>query len=169
MNCQLVHFGGTLAAGCSSAQSSAMKDKARRRKLPVTAPPRILTRLDPEDGAVIRPTAGAGRGSSAHPRASASVIRRFHVLLKRKAQLQKDVGKGKAPESAVGNEAVRELEEVEREIETMGGLEAYQRMSVIGQGKERGGGAERVCVEWLMEIGVKEDMLKRKGKLKYVS
>jgi len=35
----------------------------------------------------------------------------------------------------------------------MGGLEAYQRMSAIGQGKDRGGGSEKVLVEWLHELG----------------
>lgn len=35
----------------------------------------------------------------------------------------------------------------------MGGLEAYQKMSVIGQGNDRGGGSEKVLLEFLEELG----------------
>ena len=71
-------------------------------------------------------------------------------------------GKGKVLEK------VPELEEVQGEIERMGGLEAYQRMSVIGQGKERGGGAENVCTGWLLEAGVKDEIAKTNGKARCV-
>jgi len=45
----------------------------------------------------------------------------------------------------------------------MGGLEAYQRMSSIGQGNDRGGGSEKVFIEWLTELGVPQ-ALKETGK-----
>ncbi|KAL0947317.1 hypothetical protein HGRIS_013436 [Hohenbuehelia grisea] len=56
------------------------------------------------------------------------------------------------------SQAARKLElaEVEHEIERLGGLAAYQRMSSIGQGMDRGGGSEKVFISWLRELGVHE-------------
>ncbi|KAG8733434.1 hypothetical protein FRC12_018885 [Ceratobasidium sp. 428] len=77
---------------------------------------------------------------SAKPKSTRTLIRRFHVLLKRRAVLQKQ-------------QAVQELQNVESELAALGGLEVYQDMSAIGQGKDRGGGSEVVLVEWLKELG----------------
>lgn len=66
------------------------------------------------------------------------------MLLKKRAQLQ-----GSLHDS--DNEA---LVHVEREIEELGGLAAYQRMSSIGQGDDRGGGSEKVLISWLREMGM---------------
>lgn len=60
------------------------------------------------------------------------------------------------------------LKEVEDEIQRMGGLEAYQAMSSIGQGDDRGGGSEKVFVAWLKELGVQKEMAARKAKLRCV-
>lgn len=43
---------------------------------------------------------------------------------------------------------------MEREIEHLGGLAAYQRMSSIGQGADRGGGSEKVLIKWLSDMGL---------------
>lgn len=59
------------------------------------------------------------------------------------------------------------IDELDREVEELGGLAAYQRMSSIGQGEDRGGGSEKVFIGWLREM----EMHKREGsagKLKYV-
>ncbi|KAJ3965885.1 putative methyltransferase-domain-containing protein, partial [Lentinula raphanica] len=45
-----------------------------------------------------------------------------------------------------------ELLNVEKEIEDLGGLKAYQRMSVIGQGSDRGGRSEKVLVGWWRDM-----------------
>jgi 25S rRNA (adenine2142-N1)-methyltransferase len=45
------------------------------------------------------------------------------------------------------------LANINREIEALGGLERYQRMSCIGQGGDRGGGSEKVLIEWLKQMG----------------
>jgi len=42
---------------------------------------------------------------------------------------------------------------VNREIEKLGGLAAYQHMSCIGQSSDRGGGSEKVLIEWLKQMG----------------
>lgn len=90
--------------------------KATRRKFPVTL-------------------AGT-HGSSSTPRASRTVIRKFHTLLKQQKSAQGDA-----------------LTNVNREIEKLGGLEAYQRMSCIGQSSDRGGGSEKVLIGWLKQMG----------------
>ncbi|THH15603.1 hypothetical protein EW146_g4905 [Bondarzewia mesenterica] len=91
--------------------------------------------------------------SSSKPLASRTIIRKFHVLLKRQRQLQKE------PQNV---ENVQALAEIDTEIEDLGGLSAYQRMSSIGQGKDRGGGSEKILVAWLREMGWGE--LKGNGK-----
>lgn len=111
--------------------------KIRKRKTPVTD----ISRDD-------------SSSSSSNPHASRSVIRRFHVLLKRQHQLQQ--GPTTAPIS-------QELTEIDNEIQQLGGLSAYQRMSAIGQGNDRGGGSEKVFIEWLHEIGERDQ---RKGQKK---
>jgi 25S rRNA (adenine2142-N1)-methyltransferase len=91
----------------------------RRRKLPVT----LAEKHD--------------HGTSSTPRASRTVIRRFHTLLKQQKYAQGDA-----------------LETINREIEALGGLERYQRMSSIGQSCDRGGGSEKVLIGWLHQMGL---------------
>lgn len=110
--------------------------KARKRKIPITA--------------------GSDSSSSSNPNSSRTLIRKFHVLLKKQAQLQKQ---RHAPEDA------KALTDVEHEIEEMGGLSAYQRMSSIGQSNDRGGGSEKVLISWLKALGVSDR--KEKPKLGY--
>jgi 25S rRNA (adenine2142-N1)-methyltransferase len=102
------------------------KLKTRKRKIPITG------------------LSGTGCASS-HPHASRTLIRRFHVLLKQQAQLKA------SPQNAENTIA---LADVEREIDGHGGLAAYQRMSSIGQGDDRGGGSEKVLVYWLRDMGM---------------
>ncbi|KAH9030691.1 putative methyltransferase-domain-containing protein [Lactarius pseudohatsudake] len=80
--------------------------------------------------------AGRHDGSSSTPHASRTVIRKFHTLLKQQKSAQGDA-----------------LANVNREIEELGGLEAYQRMSCIGQSSDRGGGSEKVLIGWLKQMG----------------
>lgn len=110
--------------------------KIRKRKAPITN---------------VLPTSST---SSSKPESSRAVIRRFHVLLKRQAQLQKLVVHDLSQRT--------ELAHVEREIEELGGLETYQRMSAIGQGSDRGGGSEKVLIRWLKD----KQMHKTENKLK---
>ncbi|EJD02126.1 uncharacterized protein FOMMEDRAFT_109308 [Fomitiporia mediterranea MF3/22] len=132
-----------------------MKNKTRRRKVPVTASSNTKQTLK----------ANTSSSSSANPRTSARIIRQFHVLLKRKTQLEKR--HARRLENSTEEEAIqREIRNVEDEIARMGGLEAYQRMSSIGQGKDRGGGSERVLVEWLTELGIGDEKGKGKEKLR---
>ncbi|EAU88383.1 nucleolus protein [Coprinopsis cinerea okayama7 len=110
--------------------------KARKRKVPVVPVDRATT-------------------SASKPQVTRTVIREFHVLLKRQAYLQK---------SGLKNaETYKELKEIEDRIEELGGLERYQHMSAVGQKEDRGGGSHRIFIGWLKELGAH---LQRKEKLR---
>ncbi|QRV90111.1 nucleolus protein [Ceratobasidium sp. AG-Ba] len=94
---------------------------------------------------------------SAKPKSTRTVIRQFHVLLKRRAHLQKRAPKPNSAEEL-------ELGSIESQIAALGGLEAYQDMSAIGQGKDRGGGSETVLIGWLKELGLDSKGKKNKDK-----
>ncbi|KAI0721513.1 putative methyltransferase-domain-containing protein [Cerioporus squamosus] len=101
-------------------------------------------------------------GSSNRPQATRIIIRRFHVLLKRQAQLLQIIQGGKKEAQS----ARADLARVEQEIEDLGGLPAYQRMSTIGQGKDRGGGSEKVLISWLRDMGLHESVKEAEGRLR---
>ncbi|KAI0317294.1 putative methyltransferase-domain-containing protein [Amylostereum chailletii] len=84
-------------------------------------------------------------GVSSNPHSSRTLIRRFHTLLKNQTQLQSE------PRTLENAQA---LADISKEMGEMGGLPAYQRMSTIGQGKDRGGGTEKVLIGWMKEIGL---------------
>lgn len=65
---------------------------------------------------------------------------------------------------SVNNTALQiELENVEKEMEEMGGLATYQHMSSIGQSEDRGGGSEKVLIGWLKELGLYVAHKSRRG------
>ncbi|KAJ6618292.1 nucleolus protein [Mycena sp. CBHHK59/15] len=99
------------------------KGKARKKKIPITA---------------TTPT------SSSKPKSSRTVIRQYHVLLKQKAQLEG------LPIQDVKTSQL--LDAIQGQLDELGGLERYQQMSAIGQGKDRGGGSEKVAIPWLKDI-----------------
>ncbi|TRM59376.1 nucleolus protein [Schizophyllum amplum] len=92
--------------------------KARKKKTPVTGP-------------------GPSEATSGKPGTTRTVIRRFHVLLKRRAQLEQTSTTRDAA-------TVQELASISAEVDALGGLEKYQEMSAIGQSEDRGG---------LLEVG----------------
>ncbi|KAI0078998.1 hypothetical protein K474DRAFT_1659699 [Panus rudis PR-1116 ss-1] len=122
------------------------KANKHKRKIPVT----------------ISTPAAATSTSSSNPQATRTVIRRFHVLIKRKAQLEKGLKDGKLPHA----QTREELAAIEEEIQDMGGLETYQRMSSIGQGNDRGGGSEKVLIGWLNELGERQRAHQEKRRLR---
>jgi 25S rRNA (adenine2142-N1)-methyltransferase len=83
-------------------------------------------------------TVSEKHGSSSTPRTSRGVIRKFHSLLKRQKTAEGD-----------GDT----LATVDREMEKLGGLETYQRMSCIGQSADRGGGSQKILIGWLTQLG----------------
>jgi 25S rRNA (adenine2142-N1)-methyltransferase len=114
--------------------------KVRRRKLPVTS-------------------FESQKPSSSTSQSSRTIIRRFHLLLKRRSQLQNS-------QTQDAGEYSQALGDIEDEIAHLGGLERYQRMSAVGQGKDRGGGSEEILIKWLKDLGL-DDLKTRQAKLRY--
>jgi 25S rRNA (adenine2142-N1)-methyltransferase len=115
--------------------------KARKKKTPI----------------VQKPTSDAARSSK--PEVTRSVIREFHVLLKRQTQLQKN----KAQNAATATE----LDQIEKRIAELGGLERYQHMSAVGQKDDRGGGSHKILIRWMKELALHK-RAEEQGKLKCV-
>lgn len=94
---------------------------------------------------------------SSKQKTSRNVIRRFHILIKSKVQLKN--------KNSLTVSEKEELDKINDEIQRLGGLEWYQQMSVVGQGNDRGGGSEKIFIEWLKELQVHEG---KQEKLQYV-
>jgi 25S rRNA (adenine2142-N1)-methyltransferase len=60
------------------------------------------------------------------------------------------------------------LASINCEIEALGGLGEYQRMSCIGQSNDRGGGSEKVLIGWLKQMGWADAIGKEKQRHRYV-
>ena len=88
-----------------------------------------------------------------------NTIRQFHVLLKRRTQLENKV--------EFSAEHAKELADIGEKISFLGGLEKYQHMSALGQQDERGGGSEKIFIGWMKELDVHRRPEGR-GKLRYV-
>jgi 25S rRNA (adenine2142-N1)-methyltransferase len=118
-----------------------------KRKMPITA--RVV---------------GDKLPTSASAASTRGVIRRFHVLLKRREQLLREAAKGRNKRREVRAPGIdylppqEELNRIESDIEAMGGLERYQAMSSIGQSAVKGGGSEKVLIPWIKEIYPKREI-----------
>ncbi|KAF2755865.1 hypothetical protein EJ05DRAFT_477930 [Pseudovirgaria hyperparasitica] len=99
---------------------------SRRPKLLSSSRPRPLNRIAKATSRT--PTLSAKKGRS--------LIRAFHTLRKQHAA---------ALVAGDGKKAT----EYEAQMDALGGLEAYQKASLNGQGKERGGDSSGVLVGWL--------------------
>lgn len=130
------------------------KGRKNTRKTPVTSAPSSDRTSLPS-------------GSSNRPQVTRTIIRRFHVLIKRQTQLQQLFKDGNTVKNNRDlTSAKAELADIEHEIEELGGLAAYQRMSTIGQGKDRGGGSEKVLIGWLRGLGFPEEVERKNTKLR---
>ncbi|TFK25051.1 nucleolus protein [Coprinopsis marcescibilis] len=87
-----------------------------------------------------------GTTTASRPQATRTVIREFHVLLKRQAYLQK--------QATQDVQVTSELSLIQQRIDELGGLQRYQHMSAVGQKDDRGGGSHRLFISWLKEAGV---------------
>lgn len=72
-------------------------------------------------------------------KATRTLIRSHHTLQKQKAKALTEGDEVKAASIA-------------KEIEAQGGIESYQKASLIGQGNDRGGDSSRLLMEWLDPI-----------------
>ncbi|RXK37123.1 hypothetical protein M231_05574 [Tremella mesenterica] len=78
-------------------------------------------------------------------KAAQATISAYHVLLKKRDRLLV------RRRSQGGSRSSPELKQVEAEIEALGGLDAYQQASIMGQSTVRGGDSSRVLIPWLKE------------------
>lgn len=99
--------------------------KAKKRKAPIAAT--------------------AAHSSSIAAQSCRNTIRKYHVLLKRRQQLA--AGSPNPAETATTT-----LAEIDEEIVKLGGLERYQELSILGQREERGGGSEKILIDWMKEF-----------------
>ncbi|XAO25173.1 hypothetical protein I312_103983 [Cryptococcus bacillisporus CA1280] len=93
--------------------------------------------------------------SSVSHKVTRSTITAFHVLLRKKANITK-----KVQHAATDSEKSlrqKELDAINNNISELGGLNAYQRASQLGQSKDRGGDSSRILVSWLLEMGIKKN------------
>jgi 25S rRNA (adenine2142-N1)-methyltransferase len=89
----------------------------------------------------------APKAAAVSAKATQATIAGFHTLLKRRTVLQKQLAaQGQAARHA---EMQHELAGVEAEIEGLGGIDAYQHASTLGQSQQRGGDSSKILVEWL--------------------
>ncbi|EEH36966.1 hypothetical protein PAAG_07384 [Paracoccidioides lutzii Pb01] len=93
------------------------------------------------------PTASSKPAASLSAKATRTLIRSHHQLHKARARAL-----------AENNEAL--VQDLDRQIASIGGLESYQLASKKGQSKERGGDSSKVLVEWLTPV---LRMLKKSG------
>jgi len=109
--------------------------KVKKRKQPIVSEPAVSS------------------NASISAQSCRNTIRQFHVLLKRRRQLE-DSSRGHEDDSM----------EIDRQITNLGGLERYQQLSSLGQRDDRGGGSEKIFVKWLKELDLHR-MHDTKGKL----
>ncbi|KAG8805471.1 hypothetical protein FRC17_005489 [Serendipita sp. 399] len=135
-----------------------MARTSRKRKVPITVPVNS-NRASPSSSLPV----------SASSKVTKGVIRRFHSLQKEKSRLLR---KEKTSSSLVRTNPVSKsqrtgdfdrhgetddgymdtIRKIDDELAKLGGLERYQAMSAIGQSHLKGGGSERVLIQWLKEI-----------------
>jgi 25S rRNA (adenine2142-N1)-methyltransferase len=86
----------------------------------------------------------------AHPAVSSKVtqstISAFHTLRKRRTQLQRQLEHAKGTSREELSEKARR---VDADIDELGGIDAYQKASQLGQSSIRGGDSSKVLVAWL--------------------
>ncbi|KAJ1995775.1 25S rRNA (adenine2142-N1)-methyltransferase [Coemansia spiralis] len=149
-----------------------MPKSRSKRRLPVTA-----QRLSVKDGSngdssaantviappihvagqekiILDPSALAGIAREKLGKSSAETrrrINRFHTLIKEQSKLAAKRITAISPESI--DQIQKEISEVSEEMARMGGLDWYQKASLLGQCKQRGGDTSRWLVPKLNELG----------------
>ncbi|BEI99501.1 hypothetical protein CcaverHIS631_0405440 [Cutaneotrichosporon cavernicola] len=88
--------------------------------------------------------------SSASHKVTQSTISTFHTLLKRRKGIERQL---KSSASSEQHQALeKELKNIDRQADEIGGLEAYQQASTLGQSSQRGGDSSHVLIKWLKGV-----------------
>jgi 25S rRNA (adenine2142-N1)-methyltransferase len=93
--------------------------------------------------------------SSASHKVTQATISTFHTLLKQRKRIERQL----ASSATHGqHEALeRELQDIDRQVNELGGLEAYQQASTLGQSSQRGGDSSHVLIKWLKNLRASTD------------
>lgn len=91
--------------------------------------------------------------TSPSSKSTRTIIRQYHNLLKRRARLLN---------KPLNDTTQHALTGIDQELNELGGLDVYQRMSTIGQGTIRGGGSEKVFIAWLRELELAKHLTDQK-------
>ncbi|KAK8843412.1 hypothetical protein IAR55_007069 [Kwoniella newhampshirensis] len=111
-----------------------MRAKRRSKKAPLT-----------------KSVAGPTKAAVSHKLTQATIAS-YHTLLKRQAILRRDLAAAKG--NSESRQIQQSLDRIDHELESLGGLEAYQRASKLGQSRERGGDTSKILIKWLEEMGM---------------
>lgn len=98
-----------------------------------------------------QPVTATVKASTVSHKQTQATISTFHTLLKRRSTLQRQLGK--LPEGKRDDDLEGQLCDVEKQISDLGGIDAYQHASTLGQSSERGGDSSKVLTAWLRELG----------------
>lgn len=113
-----------------------MPNSARKAKS--NSRPKLLAHTRPP--VTNKPSLNSSVGTSSQSsKSTRTTIRSYHTLRKRVLQAHK-----------AGDTALALA--LHDELEGLGGLEAYQAASTVGQSKQRGGDTSKVLVEWLQPV-----------------
>lgn len=93
-------------------------------------------------------SAKAGSATISHKVAQAT-ISSYHTLLKQRSALRRQISKA-AGTAEIDLQA--RLGKIDAQLESLGGIEAYQHASSLGQSSERGGDTSRVLISWLNQL-----------------
>lgn len=80
-----------------------------------------------------------------------STISQFHTLLKQKAVVKRQIATKDETDEKGQKELLGRLVEIEKQLDAIGGLKAYQSASMLGQAEDRGGDSSKILVGWLKD------------------
>lgn len=79
-----------------------------------------------------------------------STISQYHTLLKQKAIVKRQVAT-QGTEGEDSKDLLDRLVDIDKKLEDLGGLKAYQEASRLGQAEDRGGDSSKILVGWLKD------------------
>lgn len=88
--------------------------------------------------------------SSVSHKATQSTISAFHTLIKQRKRIEGQLASSASSEQH--QVLQKRLQELECQVNDIGGLEAYQRASTLGQSSQRGGDSSHVLIKWLKDL-----------------
>lgn len=93
--------------------------------------------------------------STVSHKATQATISKFHTLLKQRKRIEGQLASSGSSEQ---HQALQQqLDEIDHQVNDIGGLEAYQHASTLGQSSQRGGDSSHVLIKWLKSLRASPD------------